>query len=222
MNYQFDFGAVWAAWPLLLTGFINAVYYTVVSSILALVLGIVVMVLRRSANSVVRAGAKSFIEIIRNTPFLVQLFFIYFGLPSIGFKFSVSGAAIAALTVNTAAYIAETLRGGVDSLSKGQFEAGRALGMKGRHVFFDIVLKPALRSVYPSLSSQFVLLMLTTSVLASISAEELTYTAQRIESQSFRSFETYLIVTAIYLAMSIAMSSGLKLAGRVYFAYPTK
>lgn len=222
MDYQFDFSAVWEAWPKLLGGTVNALYYTVVSSILALVLGTVVMVLRRHPVHAVRAGARTFIEIIRNTPFLVQLFFIYFGLPVAGFKFSVVGAAITALTVNTAAYVAETLRGGVDSLSKGQVEAGRALGMNGRQIFFDIVLKPALRSVYPALSSQFVLLMLTTSVVASISAEELTYTAQQIEAQSFRSFETYLVVTAIYLGMSIVMSSCLKLAGRLYFAYPTR
>jgi polar amino acid transport system permease protein len=222
MGYDFDFSAVWDAWPILLAGTLKALYYTVASSVLALILGIVVMVMRRSTVWPVQMTARVFIEAIRNTPFLVQLFFIFFGLPSIGLKFSVSAAAITALTVNTAAYIAEVLRGGVDGLPPGQIEAGKALGLNGRQIFFDIVLKPSVRAVYPGLSSQFVLLMLTSSVVASISAPELTYSAQMIESQSFRSFEVYFVVTGIYLALSICISSLLRLFGRFYFSYPTK
>ncbi|RUM22363.1 amino acid ABC transporter permease [Rhizobium phaseoli] len=222
MGYDFDFSVVWDAWPILLDGILKALYYTAVSSILALVLGVLVMLMRRSNVSPVRITARVFIEVIRNTPFLVQLFFIFFGLPSIGLKFSVSFAAIAALTVNTAAYIAEVLRGGVDGLPYGQIEAGKALGLNRRQIFFDIILKPSVRAVYPGLSAQFVLLMLTSSVVASISAPELTYSAQMIESQSFRSFEVYFVVTGIYLALSICISSFLRLFGRFYFSYPTK
>jgi polar amino acid transport system permease protein len=174
MNYEFDFSVVWEAWPLLLRGTLMALYFSAISSALALISGIVIMVARRSQVALLRNAAKAFIEIVRNTPFLVQLFFIYFGLPSLGLKFSVSAAAITALTVNTAAYIAEILRGGVEGLSKGQIEAGKALGLKRHQIFFDIVLKPSVRSVYPALCSQFVLLMLSSSVVASISAPELT------------------------------------------------
>src|SRR5262249_45340740 len=121
-----------------------------------------------------------------------------------------------------AAYIAEILRGGVDGLPKGQIEAGKALGLHRQHIFFDIVLKPSIRAVYPGLCSQFVLLMLTSSVVASISAPELTYAAQRIEAESFRSFEVYFVVTGIYLALSICISSLLRIFGSFYFSYPTK
>ncbi len=222
MGYEFDFSAVWDAWRTLLDGTLVALYYTGISSVLALVLGIVVMVMRRSEIWPVRLSAQVFIEVIRNTPFLVQLFFIFFGLPAIGLKFSVSAAAITALTINTAAYIAEVLRGGVDGLPKGQIEAGKALGLNRRQIFFDIVLKPSVRSVYPGLCSQFVLLLLTSSVVASISAPELTYSAQMIEAQSFRSFEVYFVVTGIYLALSVCLSSLLRLFGRIYFSYPIK
>nr|WP_278116475.1 amino acid ABC transporter permease [Mesorhizobium sp. WSM4875]WIE94823.1 amino acid ABC transporter permease [Mesorhizobium sp. WSM4875] len=222
MGYQFDFSVVWEQWPLLLNGTLRALYYTAISGLLALVLGIAVMVARRSEIKPVRLTAKTFIEIIRNTPFLVQLFFIFFGLPSIGLRLSVTTAAIMALTINTAAYIAEILRGGVDSLPKGQIEAGKALGLNRRQIFFDIILKPSVRSVYPGLCSQFVLMMLTSSVVASISAPELTYSAQMIEAQSFRSFEVYFVVTGIYLVLSLCMSSLLRIFGRIYFSYPTK
>lgn len=222
MGYEFDFSVVWRAWPVLLDGTLVALYYTGISSALALVLGIIVMVMRRSDLFAVRLVAQVFIEVIRNTPFLVQLFFIFFGLPALGLKFSVSAAAITALTVNTAAYIAEVLRGGVDGLPKGQIEAGKALGLNRRQIFFDIVLKPSVRSVYPGLCSQFVLLLLTSSVVASISAPELTYSAQMIEAESFRSFEVYFVVTGIYLALSVCLSSLLRLFGRFYFSYPTK
>ncbi|TCN22789.1 amino acid ABC transporter permease [Sinorhizobium americanum] len=222
MGYQFDFGVVWEAWPILLDGTLTALYYTAVSSALALVFGVIIMVARRNELPPLRYTAKAFIEIIRNTPFIVQLFFIYFGLPSLGLKLSVSAAAITALTVNTAAYIAEVLRGGVDGLPHGQIEAGRALGLNRRQIFFDIVLVPSIRSVYPGLCSQFVLLMLTSSVVASISAPELTYAGQMIEAESFRSFEVYFVVTGIYLVLSVCISTLLRLLGRVFFSYPTK
>ena len=222
MTYQFDFSVVWDSWKLLLSGTLTTLYLTLFSSVLALIFGIVIMVARRSPLRAPRWTAKVFIEVIRNTPFLVQLFFMFFGLPVLGIKFSVTAAAITALTINAAAYIAETLRGGVDGLNPGQIEAGKALGMNKRQIFFDIVLNPSIRSVYPALSSQFVLLMLTSSVVASISAEELTYTAQVIESASFRSFEVYIVVTAIYLFLSICISTLLRLIGGYCFSYPMK
>lgn len=222
MDYQFDFGVVWEAWPLLLDGTLTALYFTAVSSILALIFGVIIMVARKNEFPPLRYTAKAFIEIIRNTPFLVQLFFIYFGLPALGLKMSVSAAAITALTVNTAAYIAEVIRGGVDSLPHGQIEAGKALGLNRRQIFFDIVLIPSIRAVYPGLCSQFVLLMLTSSVVASISAPELTYAGQMIEANSFRSFEVYFVVTGIYLVLSVCISTLLRSLGRVFFSYPTK
>lgn len=222
MGYQFDFSVVWGAWPILLEGTLNTIYYTVVSIAIAMVLGIVVMLGRRSKAAAFRIPARIFIESLRNTPFLIQLFFVYFGLPSIGIKLSIEAAAIAALSVNTAAYIAEVVRGGVDSLPKGQIEAGRALGLNNRQIFFDVILKPSVRAVYPGLCGQFILLLLMTSIVSSISAPDLTYSALYIESRYFRSFEAFFVVAAIYLALSVILSSLLRLLGKLYFSYPVR
>lgn len=222
MGYQFDFSVIWRAWPDLLEGTLNTIYYTVVSILIALVLGVVVMLGRRSNIKALRIPARVFIEGLRNTPFLVQLFFVYFGLPTIGIKMTIDTAAILALSLNTAAYIAEVIRGGVESLPKGQVEAGRALGLNSRQIFFDVVLTPSLRAVYPGLCSQFILLLLMTSIVSSISARELTYSALFIESRYFRSFEAFFTVAAIYLALSVTMSSLLRLLGRFYFSYPVR
>jgi polar amino acid transport system permease protein len=207
---------------MLLVGTLKTLYLTAVSAVLSLLLGVALMLIRRRKQGIARRLAKVFIEVIRNTPFLVQLLFVFFGLPALGIKFSVEGAAITALTLNTGAYIAETLRAGVAALPKGQVEAGKALGLSPVSIFLDVILKPSLRMVYPALSSQFVLMMLTTSVVVSISEAELTYAAQMIESTSFRSFEVYLIVTGIYLALSLTISLLLKAFGKVYFSYPVR
>ena len=130
--------------------------------------------------------------------------------------------AIIALGINGGAYAIEIIRGGVQSINKGQVEAGLALGLHKAQVFRLIVLKPALRAIYPSLESQFVLLTLTTSVAAAISAYELTSVAQRIESDSFRSFEVYGTVTLFYFVMSWLVMSLFRIIGKVSFDYPIK
>ena len=129
--------------------------------------------------------------------------------------------AVIALGINGGAYAIEIIRGGIDSVSRGQREAALAIGLSRLDVFRYVILKPALRAIYPSLTSQFVLLLLTSSVCASIAAFELTSLAQKIESDTFRSFEVYFTITAIYLALSWLLMSVFGLIGRRAFAYPT-
>ena len=147
----------------------------------------------------------AFVEVVRNTPFLVQIFFIFFALPMMGMRLNPTVTAIIALAINGGAYAIEIIRGGVDSIHKGQIEAGLALGLHKAQVFRLIVLKPALRAIYPSLTSQFIMLTLTTSVCTSIAAYELTSVAQIIESDTFRSFEVYFTITLMYLVISWMM-----------------
>ena len=111
-----------------------------------------------------------YIELIRNTPFLIQIFMIYFGLPSMGLKMSSNTAALLALVVNVGAYGIEIIRAGIESIQKGQIEAGKSLGMRPLQIFRYIILKPAIQAIYPSLTSQFILLMLNTSVCSAIAA----------------------------------------------------
>ena len=189
---------------------------------LAIVIGVGGVVLRDSRIAPVRWLVKAFVEVIRNTPFLVQIFFIYFALPLAGVRLDPTPTAIIALGINGGAYAIEIIRGGVQSIGRGQIEAGLALGLHKAQVFRLIVLKPALRAIFPSLTSQFVLLTLTTSVASAISAYELTSVAQRIESDSFRSFEVYGTITLFYLVISWVMMRLFAAISTRYFSYPVK
>jgi polar amino acid transport system permease protein len=203
MSYQFDFADVFAAWPELLQGLIN----TLVLSALAMAIGMVVSVAgalgKTSGPKWLRRIIDEYIELIRNTPFLVQIFVIYFGLPSTGLRLSSNEAALLALVVNVGAYGIEIIRAGIESIHKGQVEAGKSLGMGPLKIFRFIILKPAIQAIYPSLTSQFILLMLNTSVCSAIAATELTAAAGDIQSRTFRSFEVYFVVTCMYLGLSV-------------------
>jgi polar amino acid transport system permease protein len=220
MKYQFDFEAVLAAWPELLRGCWLTLSMSTVSMVFGLAVGLVCVVLRQSDSRIARFGVNAFVETIRNTPFLVQVFFLFFGLPAIGVRLSAGFAAVLALSLNCGAFATEIIRGGVEAINKGQIEAGYALGLKRLQIFRDVVMRPALRAIYPALTAQFILLLLTSSIVSSVSAEELTYDAQRIESITFRSFEVYLIATLLYLVMSVLLGALFHAIGRIYFSYP--
>jgi len=222
VNYSLQFADVLAAWPLLLKG----TWITLQLSLVATALGLAVAILcawgKTSGPAPVRWAVNAYIELIRNTPFLVQIFFLYFALPLAGIRLDPTPTAIIALGINGGAYAIEIIRGGVQSISKGQMEAGLALGLHKAQVFRLIILKPALRAIYPSLTSQFVLLTLSTSIASAISAYELTSVSQRIESESFRSFEVYFTVTVFYLVISWLMMRLFALFSARYFTYPVK
>jgi len=222
MNYKVDFGPVIAGFPTLLQGCLGTLELALAGMMLATIIGIGGVVLRESRFAPVRWTVMSFVELIRNTPFLVQIYFIFFALPLAGIRLDPTPTAIIALGVNGGAYAIEIIRGGVQSIHKGQIEAGLALGLHPMQVFRLIVLKPALRAIFPSLASQFILLTLTTSIASAISAYELTSVAQRIESDSFRSFEVYGVVTLLYLAMSGLMMAGFGVIAYRFFRYPVK
>ena len=154
-----------------------------------------------------------YVDLVRNTPFIVQLFFIFFGLPSLGIKLSPEVASIIAMVVNLGAYSAEIVRAGIEGTPQGQLEAARSLTMTELQVFTRVVLPPSLGRVWPSLVSQIVIVMLGSAVCDQISAQELSYTANLIQSRNFRAFEAYIIATAIYLAMSVGVRYLLNWAG---------
>jgi polar amino acid transport system permease protein len=159
-----------------------------------------------------------YVEAIRNTPFLVQLLLIHLGLPSLGIRLTPNEAALLAMVVNVGAYATEIVRAGIEAVPPTQIEAGRSLGLKPWQVFRFVVLIPALRAVFPTLGSQFILIMLASSVVSVISAEELTAVTDLIVARNFRSFEFYLVTTGIYLAMSFAFQAMFGLVDRVLFA----
>jgi polar amino acid transport system permease protein len=222
VNYKFDFGPVLDGFPNLMWGCLGTLGLALSGMTLAIMIGIGGVVLRDSRVEPLRWLVMAFVEVVRNTPFLVQIYFIFFARPLAGILLNPTITAIIALGINGGAYAIEIIRGGVQSINKGQVEAGLALGLRKSVIFRTIVLKPALRAVYPSLTSQFVLLTLTTSIASAVSAYELTYVAKRIESDSFRSFEVYGTVTLLYLAMSWLVMLILNSLGSRYFNYPTK
>ena len=222
MNYKLDFTPVINGLPDLLWGCLGTFLLALSGMVLAIVIGIGGVILRDSRFAPARWLVRAFVELIRNTPFLVQIFFIYFALPLAGLRLDPTPTAIVALGINGGAYAIEIIRGGVQSIGKGQIEAGLALGLHKAQVFRLIVLKPALRAIFPSLTSQFVLLTLTTSIASAISAYELTSVAQRIESDSFRSFEVYGTITLFYLVISWVMMRFFAAISTRYFSYPVK
>ena len=218
--YNFNFAPVFASMDKLLLG----AWQTIELSVGAMVLGLVVSIVcawgKTSGSKPVRLVIDAYIEIIRNTPFLVQIIFIFFGLPSAGLRLSPNSAALLALVVNFGAYGTEIIRAGIESIHKGQVEAGTALGLSRLQVFRYIIMKPALRTVYPSLTSQFIYLMLTSSVVSVISANELAAAGNDLQSATFASFEVYIVITLMYLVMSIGFSAVFSLIEKLAFKYP--
>jgi polar amino acid transport system permease protein len=217
-----DFGPVIEGFPKLLEGCLGTIGLAVGGMILAIIIGVGGVILRDSHQPSLRWIVIAFVELIRNTPFLVQIYFIFFALPFVGVRLDPTPTAIIALGVNGGAYAIEIIRGGVQAIHKGQIEAGLALGLHKLQIFRLIVLKPAMRAIFPSLASQFILLTLTTSIASAISAYELTSVAQRIESDSFRSFEVYGTVTLLYLAISTLLLAAFAAMANRFFRYPTK
>lgn len=201
----FDFGVVLAESQMLQNGARLTIELAAVTTLTGFLVGTLSAVARRSSYAALSNASSVYVEAIRNTPFLVQIFIIYFGLSTLGFSFSAFSVAVIALTINVGAYTAEIMRAGFDSIPRGQWEAGECLGLSRFKTYWHVALRPAMERVYPSLTSQFILLMLASSITSQISAEELTAAANFIQSDTYRPLETYVIVALIYLALSLVM-----------------
>lgn len=222
MNYKFDFAVIVDNMGDLLLGCLATLGLSVAAMVLALIASLLAVLGLRLRPRWFTVPVAGFVELVRNTPFLIQIFFIYFGLPAIGIRFEPDVAAILALAINGAAYAIEIIRAGVDSIGKGQIEAGQALGLHPLQIYRGIVLRPALRVIYPALTNQFIFLMLTSSIASSITARELTHTAAVLEGQTFRSFEVYSAVTVLYGLMAILLSICFTVLFRYRISYPTR
>lgn len=217
MSYTFHFGDVWAARDELASGAWLTVRLSAVSMVLSLVVAVFGALARTSGPKWLRMIVAAYVEFIRNTPFLVQVFVIFFGLPGIGVRLDANTGALIAMVLNGSAYTIEIVRAGIEAVSHGQAEAALALGLHRLQVFFRIVLPQALRAVFAPLGSQFILLMLNSSIVSVISADELTAAAQDIQSRTFRSFETYIVTIAIYLVLSISFTAVFAGLNRLFF-----
>jgi len=217
VRYQLDFSDLWGYWPQFLAGAVTTVELTFFATVLGLVIGVLGAIARGSRIGWLRTGAGIYVELVRNTPFLIQIFFLFFGLASMGLRMPVLVAAVLAMVINVGAYSTEIVRAGIDAVHPSQLEAAESLGLSTFQIYRDIILRPALERVYPSLTSQFTLMMLQSSITSQISAEELTGAANVIQSITFRSMETYLIIGLAYLVLTLLLKSGFWALGQGLF-----
>jgi polar amino acid transport system permease protein len=205
VNIIFDFPAVLAQWPLLLKGVAWTLALTAISAVIGVVAGVACAWSRSHGPAWLRLLVGGYVELIRNTPFIVQLFFIFFGLPAAGVRLSPETASILAMVVNLGAYATEIIRAGIEATPRGQVEAALSLAMTRAQIFLRVVLPPALRKVWPALTSQIIIVMLGSAVCGQISTEELSYAANLIQSRNFRAFEAFIVATGIYLLLSVGL-----------------
>jgi len=217
MGLNLDFSVVLERWPLFLDGAVMTLQLAFMAILIGGAIGTFCAIGRGSSNRFIAALCAGYVETIRNTPLLVQIFLVYFGLASLGLKFSAFTVAVAALTINVGAYTAEIMRAGFEAIPRGQIEAAEGLALSRLQIYWHIILLPAIEKVYPALTSQFVLLMLASSVCSQISAEELTAVANYIQSDTYRAFETYIIVAVLYVILSLVMRAGFWGLGLVLF-----
>jgi polar amino acid transport system permease protein len=209
VNYVFQFNVVWEHFPELLDGALLTIRLSAMAMALGLGVAVVCAYGQSAGPRPVRALVAAYVELIRNTPFLVQIFIFYFSLPVIGIRLTANDAALAAMTINLGAYASEIIRAGIEAIPRGQVEAARALGLKPLQIFRLIIVFPAVKTVYPALASQFILLMLSSSVVSTISAVELTAITNSLQSTTFRPFEFYFVATGLYLAMALGFRAAL-------------
>ena len=220
MKVQLDFLAVLIEWRLLLVGIGWTLALTIAALCAGTAVGIACAWVRARgfgehiAPLWLKAIVGAYVELIRNTPFIIQLFFIFFGLPAAGIKLSAEISSFIAMVINLGAYATEILRAGLEATPKGQMEVAASLALSRVQTFIFVVLQPALKKIWPSLVSQVIIVMLGSSVCGQISTPELSSAADLIHSRNFRSFEAFIVVGAIYLLLCVLMRQTLNWAGK--------
>lgn len=217
MAYSFDFSSLGDYVPVIAKGVAVTVELIVVGGLLGIGVGIACAWARALGPRWLRPLVSAYVELIRNTPFLIQLFFIFFGLPAAGVSLTEMQAAILAMVINLGAYACEIIRAGIEATPRGQFEAGASLAMSPIQTFRHVVLVPALQKIWPALSSQVVIVMFGSAVCSQISVEELTFAANYIQSRTFRAFEVYILATLIYLLLAVLLRQVMRGIGLVLF-----
>ncbi|AYM14762.1 MULTISPECIES: amino acid ABC transporter permease [Agrobacterium] len=217
MSYSFDFWAVLAYWPILLHGAWITLILAFWATIAGFLFGTLCAVARTSGPGWLQAVVGGYVEVIRNTPLLIQSYFLIFGLASAGLRLPIMVGAVFALVVNVGAYTTEVMRAGIQSIKPGQIEAAECIGLSRYQIFLHVILRPAMERVYPSLTSLYVLLMLGSSVLSAVGVEELFGIANRVQSETYRNFEVFVALGVMYLALTVLMRLAFGALGMILF-----
>ncbi len=218
MAYQLDFSFLNDYGPELVRGMILTGEMTLVAILPGFLVGVAVAVARLRGPKWAQRLATIYIEAIRNTPLVIQVFWLFFGLAALNIHTGAFLAAVIALSINSGAYAAEILRAGFESIPKGQIEAADCLALSPFQRLISVELPQAVERVYPALVSQFILMMLATSIMSQISAEELTGAAYQIQSFTFRGFEVFVVIAVLYLILAVLLRAALMGCARLAFA----
>jgi glutamine transport system permease protein len=200
MGYTLNFAAVWRSFDLLLEGLALSLGLALGSILAGFAIGLVVAFALVSKSTWLRKPASLYVTVIRNTPILVLVLFSYFALPELGVRLGKIESFVLTLALYSGAYLAEVFRGGLLSVPPGQREAGLAVGLTEMQIRTSIIIPLMLRNVLPSLSSTFISLFKDTSLAAAIAVPELTFQARKINVETFRVIETWIVVSCLYVA----------------------
>jgi polar amino acid transport system permease protein len=222
--FEFRFYEIWRSpeyAEILLNGCFTSFWLSLLGGTLGFMMGLGMALTQiPGGNPLLRVASIGYIEIVRNTPFIVQLFFVAFGLPLIlGLNWSFEFSALLAMTLNFSAYFSEVIRAGLEAVKKGQYEATQSLSLTPKQGIFHVVLPQALANVWPSLSSQFVFLFLTTGLISEVGVEDLTWSGRFVADRTFRDFEVFIVLTVLYMAMVFLFLGGFHLLKRVIFPW---
>ncbi|MBE6080924.1 MAG: ABC transporter permease subunit [Veillonella sp.] len=204
---SFDWSLIWDNIPILLQGAVITIQITVMAVGCGFFIGMIAALANLSRFKIVRLLVKCYVELFRGTPLLVQIFMIYFALPMvIGQSINPYVAAVTACSINSGAYVSEIFRAGIQSIDKGQMEAGRSLGLTWAQTMRYIVMPQAFKAIIPPLGNEFIAMMKDTSLVSVIGFEELTRRGQLIIARTYGSFEIWTAVAIIYLVMTLSIS----------------
>jgi polar amino acid transport system permease protein len=221
---ELNFSFLSKYWFLFIDGAGTTLMLALCTILFGTILGVVIALLRLSNHRILRYPAQAYIEFIRGTPMLVQIFFIFYALPQLGLRipeFPAFGpdfpryvSGIIALSMNSGAYVAEIIRAGIQAVDKGQTEAARSLGMGGLMTMRRIVLPQAFKNILPALGNEFVTIIKESSIVSVIGIGELMYRTSTVYGNSFRHFESLIICALIYFVLTFSMSRLLGLMER--------
>lgn len=211
MGYTLNFSAVWRSFDFLLSGLMLSLGLAIVSILIGAVIGLVVAFLLMAKNRFARWPARLYVTVIRNLPILVLVLFVYFAMPQFGLRLDKIQSFVLVLAVYSGAYLAEVFRAGLLSIPKGLTEAGLAIGLRPSQIRTSIIAPLMFRNVLPSLSSTIISLFKDTSLAAAIAVPELTFAARKINVESFRVIETWMVTSALYVVTCFLIAALLRL-----------
>lgn len=208
---SFDVNFILRNLPVFLEGLTVTVQISALAIAFSLIWGLVVVIARLSRFKALRGLAAAYVELVRNTPVLVQMYFIFFGSAVAGYPISGFMAGLIALSAQNGGYVAEIYRAGIQSISQRQVEAGMALGMQGRQVFSIVVLPQAIRRVIPPISNQGIVIIKDTALVSTLSVAEMTYHARLLTDRTAAAYEVFFTLALFYLLVTTVFSGVMRL-----------